>query len=49
MEKSFPQTKKLRTQFPRIFKTFFYEALNKLIERSEKCIRLAGEYIEKEK
>lgn len=30
-------------------KSFFYEGINKLIERSQKCIRLAGEYIEKEK
>ena len=30
-------------------KTFFYEGIHKLIERSEKCIRVAGEYIEKEK
>lgn len=30
-------------------KSFFYEGINKLIKRCEKCIRLAGEYIEKEK
>ena len=30
-------------------KAFFYEGVHKLIERSEKCIRVAGEYIEKEK
>ncbi|XP_045457302.1 histone-lysine N-methyltransferase SETMAR-like [Melitaea cinxia] len=30
-------------------KTFFNEGINKLIERSEKCVRLAGEYIDKEK
>lgn len=30
-------------------KTFFFEGIHKLIERSEKCIRVAGEYIEKEK
>lgn len=27
----------------------FFEGIHKLIERSEKCIRAAGEYIEKEK
>ena len=30
-------------------KTFFSQDINKLIERSEKCIRVKGEYIEKEK
>lgn len=30
-------------------KTFFYEGIHKLIHRSEKCIRVSGEYIEKEK
>ena len=30
-------------------KTFIFEGINKLIERSEKCIRVKGEYIEKEK
>jgi [histone H3]-lysine36 N-dimethyltransferase SETMAR len=30
-------------------KTFFYEDIHKLIDRSAKCIRVAGEYIEKEK
>lgn len=29
--------------------TFFFDGINKLIERSEKCIRVKGEYIEKEK
>ena len=30
-------------------KTFFNEGIHKLIERTEKCIRVAGEYIEKQK
>lgn len=35
--------------FEGLDKTFFYEGIGKLFERSEKCIRLKGEYIEKEK
>lgn len=30
-------------------KTFFFDGINKLFERFDKCIRLKGEYIEKEK
>lgn len=30
-------------------KSFFFDGINKLFERSEKCIKVKGEYIEKEK
>lgn len=30
-------------------KSFFFDGINKLIDRSNKCIRVKGEYIEKEK